>query len=249
MRKPRRLVICASCGNQKPNEGRGLCCACYQRAAKSGVLDQYARTLHRSIDEWLAEIDQTDPEACWPWPGSTTEDGYGTAWDRPRMRPAHRVVYQRLIGPIPDGMTLDHMCHDSNVCREGRACPHRRCVNPAHLQPAAHIDNARRSLAGRATCGRGHAQTPENIYRRDGRTWCRLCLKARAKAKNRTDRAAQGLRVHADDDHCINGHRFTPENTYRHPRTGYRECYTCRRDNYRRYYARKKAGSKAVTSQ
>lgn len=238
MRKPRRVTTCTSCECDKPHEARGLCSACYQQAKRAGALEQHARTLHRSIDEWLAEINQADQGACWPWPGSTNEDGYGIAWVAPRMHPAHRAVYQRLVGPIPHGLTLDHLCHDSDVCQLGVECPHRRCVNPAHLAPATHLANTRRSLAGRATCNRGHAQTPENIYVRDGRTWCAECRRTGGRKNERERRQAAGLRTHTSGGHCINGHEMTPENTYTHPRTGYRECHTCRRLHYRRYYAR-----------
>lgn len=238
---PRPIIQCASCGESRPKEARGLCEPCYQRHRKAGTLDQFKRSLHRSIAEWLAEMDTSDTRACWPWPGSINEDGYGIAWSARRMRPAHRVVYEHLVGPIPDGMTLDHECHDSEVCREGKRCPHRRCVNPGHLVPRTHVDNARRSLANRAVCSRGHAQTPANLYVRDGRTWCKPCRQEGTRQNERARRLAQGLRVHATDDECINGHKMTPENTYRHPQTGYRECMACRRASYRRYYARKKA--------
>jgi hypothetical protein len=230
--------VCRACNQHRPNEGRGLCGQCYQRYRRSGLLDQFKRTLHRSIGEWLAEIDTADASACWPWPASVSEDGYGIVWVAPRMRPAHRVVYEHLVGPIPVGLTLDHVCHDSDECRAGVDCPHRRCVNPAHLTPATHLDNARRSLAGRATCGRGHAQTPDNVYKRDGRTWCAECRRTRARQKQHDRRRTASLRTHILDGHCINGHEMTPENTYIEPKTGYSECYVCRRVASRRYYER-----------
>lgn len=162
------------------------------------------------------------------------------------MHPAHRAIYELKVGPIPDEHTLDHMCHDSDVCRLGVLCPHRSCVNYLrHLKPAMHVDNARRSLAGRMTCDRGHEQTEENLIRSDGRTWCRPCYLSATKQRNRKTRFAAGQRVHLVDGHCINGHALTPGNTYIHPRTGYKECQTCRRAHYRGYYARKQAAKRS----
>ena len=244
---PRAIITCVSCQSVRSHEGRGLSSLCYQRHRRNGTLDLFARKLHQSLAEWLADIDRSDPDACWLWPGSTNEDGYGISWVRPRMHLAHRAVYRHLVGPIPENMTLDHMCHDSKICREGLDCPHRRCVNPAHLVPASRVDNIRRSRANRSTCARGHSQTQDNVYRRDGRTWCRLCRLDGVRRVRRSNRLSAGLRVHTKDNACINNHDLTPENTYVHPRTGHKECQTCRRASGRRYYARRKAAKSAVS--
>lgn len=222
-------------------EARGLCQRCYQRHQQTGSLETFKRTLKRNIDEWLEGIDTSDSDACWPWPGSKNEDGYGLAWNGHRTEGAHRVVYKARGGSIPDGTELDHICHNSEVCREGADCPHRRCVNPAHLSPATHRHNVRRALADLTVCGKGHEQTPENVVvSTDGARRCRLCRNAANTERERNIRLAGEQRVHKSADECINGHQRTPENTYTHPETGYRECYPCRRAAYRRYYARKK---------
>jgi hypothetical protein len=88
------------------------------------------------------------PEGCWTWTGRFTISGYGVAWHRGGSWRAHRAVYDWLVGPIPDGMTLDHTCRN------------KRCVNPTHMDLVPPRENLRRhheQLAGRhcftCTCG------------------------------------------------------------------------------------------------
>lgn len=126
---------------------------------------------------------------CTPWTGRTNADGYGT--DGSRL--AHRVAYERERGPIPDGMTLDHVCHDPEVCHAGRDCPHRRCVNVDHLEIRTRAENAARSSKRYTTtdyCPSGH-------YR--GRLdYCRKCRNIRARA----ERMAARIQRCADAGHA-----------------------------------------------
>lgn len=72
------------------------------------------------------------PDGCWLWFGARTGGGYGhVRWDG-RNRGAHRVVYEELIGPIPTGLVLDHLCRT----------PH--CVRPGHLDPVTQAENTKR---------------------------------------------------------------------------------------------------------
>ena len=83
-----------------------------------------------------ARIEVADT-GCWLWTGYIDTKGYGRAHHPHRYGfpsiGAHRLVYELLVGPIPPGLHLDHTCHDATVCPGGPTCPHRRCVNPAHL--------------------------------------------------------------------------------------------------------------------
>lgn len=76
---------------------------------------------------------------CWNWTRSTNPDGYGKVRNPLRRggTTAHRAVWIQLIGPIPDGMVLDHLCRN------------RSCVNPAHLDPVTIGENNRRAAASR----------------------------------------------------------------------------------------------------
>ena len=69
---------------------------------------------------------------CWLWSG-TTWNGYGRLKHRGQRRLAHRLVYELLVGPIPDGLSLDHLCAIKT------------CVNPDHLQPVTLPENAVRA--------------------------------------------------------------------------------------------------------
>lgn len=76
--------------------------------------------------------------ACWQWTASIIHTtGYGAFGVEGRKRGAHRVSYELVIGPIPDGLTIDHLCNN------------RRCVNPSHLEPVTQGENVRRAYARR----------------------------------------------------------------------------------------------------
>ena len=87
---------------------------------------------------------------CWNWTAGTSAKGYGCfrlgGHDGKRTS-AHRVAYELLVGPIPDGLELDHLCRN------------RRCVNPDHLEPVTGDENKRRSPAMAAHRSRLHTFT------------------------------------------------------------------------------------------
>jgi hypothetical protein len=96
-------------------------------------------------DRFLAKI-VAGPNGCAIWTAKTNERGYGRFHpERGHGVGAHRFAYELLIGPIPDGLQLDHVCHNRDTaCPGGVVCLHRRCVNPWHLQPVSHAENVRR---------------------------------------------------------------------------------------------------------
>jgi hypothetical protein len=75
---------------------------------------------------------EIDGAGCWIWQLALDRHGYGQWKVGKRNRLAHRAMYEQHVGPIPDGMTLDHLC---NI---------RACVNPAHLEPVPFAENVRR---------------------------------------------------------------------------------------------------------
>ncbi len=131
-----------------------------------------------SDERWIE-----DEDGCWLWQRYVDRQGYGMTSSRTH-RYAHRMVYAQMVGPIPEGRHLDHLCHTMDAgCEGGVSCKHRRCVNPAHLEPVTPKENTRRShsfIADRAAqthCIHGHEFTPENTYiRRNG---CRICKECR----------------------------------------------------------------------
>lgn len=121
-----------------------------------------------------------DESGCWVWGGCCTR-GYGvitvgsTKDNSRRTRRVHRLVYELLVGPIPAGLELDHLCRV------------RGCANPAHLEAVTHRENVLRGEglparnAVKTHCPQGHRYTADNTYLtcRGGRM-CRTCSKARA---------------------------------------------------------------------
>lgn len=89
-------------------------------------------------------------DACWPWTGYIAPNGYGTrSSHRRETRLAHRIAYQYMVSPIPAGLVLDHLCHTRDPqCADVNACLHRRCCNPAHLEPVTARENIARGRGG-----------------------------------------------------------------------------------------------------
>lgn len=92
----------------------------------------------RRTPDYLPE-DRGYDTPCWIWQGVLTKDGYGRIRRDGRLFLAHRWVYIQFVGPIQEGLELDHLCTV------------RDCVNPAHLEPVTGVVNARRSRATKLT--------------------------------------------------------------------------------------------------
>ncbi len=134
------------------------------------------------IRERLARHMFIDPDGCWIWIGHRFTNGYGAiGFNRPRRsRLAHRVSYELFRGPIPEGLTLDHLCRVPE------------CINPEHLEPVTMRENILRgtspsaTAAFRSTCLHGHPWTEANTYRaKDGSRSCRTCHRLWARAAYR----------------------------------------------------------------
>lgn len=116
---------------------------------------------------WPARV-EIDANGCWNWKGPISKEGYGRLG--PRL--AHRVSYQEAVGPIPQGLVLDHLCKN------------KKCANPKHLEAVTQRVNVLRSdgpatrRSAQTHCGRGHLLAGSNIrsYKRARRT-CIACMK------------------------------------------------------------------------
>ena len=94
---------------------------------------------------FMSQIEATD-SGCWLWVGTKTRAGYGSPRIEGKHRRAHRVVYEMIVGPIPEGLSVLHKCDVRNCC------------NPDHLYVGTQADNMRdMQLRGR----NGHYTHPE----------------------------------------------------------------------------------------
>lgn len=135
-----------------------------------------------------ARVDKRGPEDCWPWTGYLNPGGYGMIGRDGGYVNAHRVAYELQVGPIPEGLHIDHLCRV------------RHCMNARHLEPVTPGENMRRGLAverRRAVsaavthCPQGHEYTPENTrvrhYPKKGWTTreCKACNRERMARKHK----------------------------------------------------------------
>jgi HNH endonuclease len=106
---------------------------------------------------------------CWLWVGSRDSKGYGRLANPGKSRLPHRIAYELMIGPIPPGIELDHLCRE------------KACVNPWHLEQVTHRENSLRGVMAdrpkKTHCPHGHEYTEANTYYIPGKGtyMCRIC--------------------------------------------------------------------------
>jgi HNH endonuclease len=136
--------------------------------------------------KWRAKIQRVpcklrpDLGRCWNWTGILCKRKNGDLYGMVHLHrgskgyiAAYRFIYQLEVGPIPEGMQLDHLCRNA------------RCVNPKHLEPVTQLENIRRGLPYRPTmtatvCVNGHKKVPGP---------CRTCANQRYKRYHQKLRA------------------------------------------------------------
>lgn len=164
-----RLKICEYCSEPLPaeKEGRGgkqprrkFCSVECQR--KSRLRDAALPVADRIRESVLV----TDA-GCWEWQGALQLNGYATMSTGGRPKRAHRVSYEAFVGPIPEGLQIDHLCR--NRC----------CVNPEHLEPVTPMENTRRAM--RTHCVNGHEFDSANTWMHKGKRYCRECRRQRVR--------------------------------------------------------------------
>lgn len=141
-------------------------------------------------ERFWALVEKTD--TCWLWIGTRDRRGYGrfaAVWRDGKVL-AHRWAYETFVGPVPDGLELDHLCRTP------------ACVNPAHLEPVTHAENVRRGAAAqpRPHCRQGHEWSDENtaLYvEKSGvvRRSCRACTRAQLRNRRAVKRAERSDRT------------------------------------------------------
>ncbi len=124
---------------------------------------------------------------CWTWTGAIgKDDGYGrVSYGHANSKLAHRIAHMAFIGPIPEGLELDHLCRN------------RACINPEHLEPVTRSTNLKRGLAetspqfrnywaSKTHCPRGHPYDLINThFDKYGHRFCRECNKESKRERRR----------------------------------------------------------------
>ena len=122
------------------------------------------------------------PNGCVLHDSTPNDQGYCRVTTPTGRERAHRAMWEFMVGPIPEGMTVEHACHTRDPsCRKGVKCLHRRCVNIAHLELLSLSENLSRQHhrnSGKTHCKNGHEFTEANTYwRADGGRQCTDCRK------------------------------------------------------------------------
>lgn len=179
---------------------------------------------------------------CWLWTACLTSNGYGRfSWEG-KVRLAHRVSYTLLVGPVPEGLELDHLCRV------------RHCVNPEHLEPVTRRENIHRGFgitavhARKTHCPQGHEYTEDNLLVSAldrGNRVCKACLASRDGKSKYWDSKPPDYVPLVDRRHCPRGHEYTEENTS-YTKTGAKYCNECKRVKGRERYWRNKGAQDQV---
>lgn len=190
-------AICAAPNCESGVRSKGFCNAHHLRLLRYGSLDGAPK---RSMRDRFESKILREEDGCWEWTGGHFKGTGYAIFNIPspadgRWRPAtaHRISYELYIGPIPNGLVIDHLCRN------------RGCVNPEHLEPVAQRINMLRGMAPSAVavrenrCGRGHEFTPENTITRTrngkAKRDCRECVRATDRVRNKTDSRREHYRA------------------------------------------------------
>lgn len=134
---------------------------------------KHYRTSRTPQERFWEKVEKT--ETCWIWTGAIHVHRHGVfnaGRDAPKGKKsptmwAHRYAYMVIVGDLPEGLVLDHLCKNPV------------CVNPDHLEPVTQSENAKRGGIMKGYCRKGHLLTDENSYhRKTGSRECRICRDA-----------------------------------------------------------------------
>lgn len=136
---------------------KGYCVMHYERARLGRPLTEPVRLRNGDVmARFWSKVDIGNHDDCWNWTAAILRSGYGSFRGADGTKVAHRVAYESTRGKIPEGLVLDHMCHN------------RRCVNPSHLRTLTrgqNIQNRKSATSASKTGFRGvHWNTRDSLY-------------------------------------------------------------------------------------
>jgi len=200
-----------------------------ERAPRRDAAGYQRRPRNFPLDEWL--IQKAVPDGmCLRWPGDLNSNGYGLIRVDGVKRGVHRVAYEVLVGPIPDGYEIDHVW--------SRGCRFRDCIEPSHLEAVTREENVRRMTQKRTHCGRGHEFSEANTAWRvvkGVRTNSRICRTCRQH--NREQRWARLSQIPPGERVVYRTRRQDELDGLREPTTQCPRCKTSLRAPGRPYCA------------
>lgn len=175
----RPIRYCSVEGCERRNFGHGFCQMHYARWRRHGdplVVDE-SRQPKPLRERLLGRINIDPNTGCWIWRGFRKPDGYARVGRNGKLVYVHVASYEEFVGPVPEGLELDHLCRNPS------------CLNPDHLEPVTHAENIRRGQAGenmrqKTHCPKGHPYSGDNLYiGGDGKRRCRACMSATKKRR------------------------------------------------------------------
>ncbi len=172
MAPPKSNRTCSLDGCTRKHCANGLCRMHYQASRRPEADRRVPMATRLMRNRHVTAI------GCWEWTSRRDRGGYGKvvvskgprSERRSRTLRVHRVAYELYVGPIPDGLVIDHLCRN------------RACFNPDHLEPVTNHENLLRGAAARTHCLRDHPFDQINTYWLNGQRRCRRCRSA-AKAR------------------------------------------------------------------
>jgi len=137
------------------------------------------------LERLMDKVEKDAATGCWNFTGSRNPAGYGRIYDGTRKTYAHRAMYAAWVEPIPEGLSIDHLCRNTS------------CVNPDHLEAVTQRENVLRGSgpfavkAAQTHCVHGHEFTSDNtLVRSDGRRNCRACAVANSRRQRQNRKAS-----------------------------------------------------------
>lgn len=174
--------LCEIEGCNKPHFGRGWCNMHWSRWRKHGdpsVTMTPNLVVGTAKGRFYSKVALPNENGCMLWLGARTPNGYGQLTVGGKRVSAHRMAYELMVGPIPEGLEIDHV--------KARGCKSRSCCAIEHLDLVTKAENIRRGDAGvnnavKSHCPSGHPYSESNTYvlpSRPNARYCRACKKER----------------------------------------------------------------------